>query len=176
MIKKKWLGIPALLVVALVSVAADSDCDTQSNKADKQQTVQQNALLEEANKQVGMPNITHFQEKRFLKLILEMRDKEGLATITYTYSEQTGRLRKFCDSVGYGFPYATQFTSPQKPIDPDYHDSAVIAQADPNGLFSPTAADGTWVMCQNPAKRDEVLPLYVEPHVVVSPFPLPQAE
>jgi hypothetical protein len=46
-----------------------------------------------------------------------------------------------------------------------------LPQADPNGLFSPAAADGTWVLCLNPRTR-ELSPLYVEPRIISSPFPL----
>ena len=90
-------------------------------------------------------------------------------------AENTGQLFKLCDSVGYGLPYATQFTNPMKALwhQPDYHDSsvAVIPQADPNGLFSPPSAEGTWVFCLDPAtKKDK--PVYAEPRVIVAPFPL----
>jgi hypothetical protein len=44
-----------------------------------------------------------------------------------------------------------------------------LPQADPNGLFSPTSAEGTWVMCKDP-KGGEVKPVYIEPRIVVSPF------
>jgi len=37
-------------------------------------------------------------------------------------------------------------------------------------------AEGTWVMCQNPAKVDQVLPVYIEDRVTVSPFPFPSRE
>jgi hypothetical protein len=55
-----------------------------------------------------MPAIKNFRERRLLKSILEMRDQEGLTTFTYTYNEMTGQLVFFCDSIGYGIPYATQ--------------------------------------------------------------------
>ena len=48
----------------------------------------------------------------------------------------------------------------------------ILAQADPNGLFSPGSAEGTWIMCKDP-KGPDVRPVYVEPRVIVSPFPLP---
>jgi hypothetical protein len=46
-----------------------------------------------------------------------------------------------------------------------------IPQADPNGLFSPASAEGTWVLCKVPGK-DDVKPVYIEDRVTVSPFPL----
>ena len=134
----------------------------------------QNAKQEELSKQgvesVGLPAIKNFQEKRLMKDILELRDQPNLVTYTYT-QDMTGHLHKLCDSIGYGLPYATQYTNPQKV---EYHTSGgyiATPQADPNGLYSPPQADGTWVLCKVPGK-DAVKPVYIEPHVIVSPFPL----
>ena len=49
--------------------------------------------------------------------------------------------------------------------------NGIVPQADPNGLFSPASADGTWVMCLNP-ETNQAAPLYVEPRIIVSPFEL----
>ncbi len=81
------------------------------------------------------------------------------------------------DALGYGFPYATQYTNPMRDT---YYGGGTTAgsvvhfqmpQPEPNGLFMPNAADGTWIMRLNPETKD-VQPVYIEPRVVVSPFPL----
>ena len=120
-----------------------------------------------------MPAIVNFQEKRILKDILEKRD-QSLTTITYTQDLNAG-LHKLCDSVGFGIPAATQYTNPQRVA--AYGDAArgygsiALPQADPNGLFSPASAEGTWVMCKDP-NSDKVAPVYAEPRIIVSTFPL----
>lgn len=130
----------------------------------------QEQLSKQAVQEVGMPAIVNFQEKRVLKQILELRDTK-LVTITYTQDLQA-HLHKLCDSIGYGIPYATQYTNPMRVVQ-DYRESmATIPQADPNGLFSPADAEGTWVLCMNPETKD-MAPVYVEPRVIVSTFPLP---
>jgi hypothetical protein len=138
--------------------------------SDEIQQRQQEKILKEGTAQTGMPAIKNFRERRLLKDILELRDKEGLVTYTYVWSEITGKKIFFCDSIGYGIPYATQYTNPQK-IDSSGSHYVTIPQADPNGLFSPASAEGTWVMCKNPNGR-EVRPVYVEPRIIVSPFKL----
>ena len=163
----------ALTLLAGLALAA---CDQQPAKPSSDQVMnrQQEQLSAEAAAQVGMPSIINFWEKRMAKTILEARDKTA-ATTTYIVAEQTGQLFKLCDSIGYGLPYSTQFTSPQK-AEWSYHGGEgvggiALPQADPNGLFSPAAADATWVFCLDPAtKKDK--PVYVEPKVIVSPFPL----
>lgn len=161
---KNFFKVMAL--VGLFFTCTASSCE--SNDSDNVQTQQQETMLKEATGAVGMPAIKNFHERRLLKAILEMRDQEGLTTYTYTYSEMTGKLIFLCNSVGFGVPYATQFTNPLKTVT-GYQSITTVAQADPNGLFSPASAEGTWVLCKNP-KADETVPVYVEPRVIVSPF------
>ena len=71
-----------------------------------------------------MPAIKNFRERKILKDILELRDQEGL--VTYSYLENMvpqiqpgrtalgGKLTYFGETIGYGIPYATQYTNPQK--------------------------------------------------------------
>lgn len=164
--KSFWIGMIGI-VVGLLLIG----CDVSKN-SDQIQRKQQEQLSLRAAQQVGMPAITHFQEKRMLKMILELRDTE-IKTITYIV-DLNGRTHKLCDSVGFGFPYATQFTNPMRVaggMDTPSTGNVAIPQADPNGLFSPVAADGTWVMCLN-METKKISPVYVEPRVIVSPFAL----
>ena len=147
-----------------------SDCDDKSS--DSLQKRAQERILQEGYAQVGMPAIKNFREKKLLKDILELRDQDGLVTYTYLWNEMQGRKVFFCQSVGYAIPYATQFTNPLQSVGGGQAMTA-INQADPNGLFSPSNAEGTWVMCKNPG-GPEVRPVYVEPRVIVSPFQLPE--
>lgn len=149
----------------------------EENVADKREREQTARLTEQASTQVGMPAVMRFTEKRNLKMLYEMRDNPNLATTAYIV-DLNGKLHKICNALGYGFPYATQFTNPQRDT---YYGSAGVSsgtsvhfqmpQPEPNGLFMPNAADGTWIMCLNPESK-EVQPVYVEPRVIVSPFPL----
>ena len=127
----------------------------------------QEKLMKEGQAQAGMPAIKNFQEKKLLKMILEMRDQEKLQTYTYLVAEQTGKLVFIGRSIGFGIPYATQYTNPQK----YYMDGATLPQADPNGLFSPGSADGTWILMIDP-KTGDARPTYIEPRIVVSLFRL----
>ena len=136
------------------------------------QNEEQEKILMEATKSVGMPAIKNFRERRLLKDILELRDQAGVTTYTYLQSQQSGKLVLLCDSIGYGIPYATQFTNPQKRY---LNSSLSLPQSDPNGLFSPASADGTWVMCKDPS-GDSVKPVFIEPRIVVSPFRLKNVE
>lgn len=154
----------------LLALAASTETDSCDDSSDRKQQLQQEKILQEGTSQIGMPAIKNFREKKLLKDILELRDQDGLVTYTYVWNDIGAKLVFFCDSIGYGIPYATQFTNPQKVENTSsYHQ--VLSQADPNGLFSPAAAEGTWIMCKDP-NGVEVKPVYMEPRIVVSPFKL----
>jgi hypothetical protein len=153
-----------LPLMILLMGATEPGCERNS---DQIQGEQQEKLNLEATKATGMPAIHNFRERKLLKDIIELRDQDGLVTYTYVWSDIQGKLVFFCNSFGYGIPYATQYTNPMRYV----INGATLPQADPNGLFSPSAAEGTWVMCKDPASKN-VAPVYVEPRVVVSPFKL----
>ena len=101
-----------------------------------------------------------------LKRILEIRD-QVINTTTYIV-DMNGHPHKICDSIGYGFPLSIQFTNPaQNP-----RATVVISQAEPNGLFTSPTSEGTWISCVDPANKHNMQVVYVEPRVIVSPFPL----
>ena len=154
-----WIGA----AVAALSLAG---CEDESTRIERQQ---QEQLSMQGVAAVGMPAITNFAEKRMFKDILELRDK---MTPTYTYltGEQAGTIgEKVCDSLGYGLPAATQFTNPQKMAYGD-HGNVALPQADPNGLYSPAAAEGTWIMCRVPG-TDSIAPQYIEGRIITLTFP-----
>ncbi len=137
--------------------------------SDTKQREQQERILQEGNAQTGMPAIKNFRKRKLLKQIIEMQDQDGLVTYTYTVPETTGRPVFLCNSIGYGLPAATQYTNPEKYVG---RRGATLPQADPDGLFSPESAEGTWVLCSDPSGNGKTRPVYVEPRIIVSPFRL----
>lgn len=164
-------------IARILAVTAFAYALTGCNKptppsSDQVQRYAQEQLSAQGNATVGMPAVVNFQEKRILKDIIEMRDK-SITTITYTQDLNAG-LHKLCDSVGFGISAATQYTNPQRAqsgTDGRGYGLVTIPQADPNGLFSPSSTEGTWVMCKDP-NSNKVAPVYAEPRIIVSTFPL----
>jgi hypothetical protein len=131
--------------------------------------VQQENVDKEAALKDGYPNIINFAEKAEYKLIYQLRD-HMFPTITYVKGMH-GHLHKMCDSIGYGIPYSTQYTNPDRIRWNGESQSHVLPQADPNGLFSPPESAATWILCYDPQTK-QVEPVYSEPDIVVSQFPL----
>jgi len=164
--------VPSFLTGLLASlVVLFNACNEQRPSSDQIQRQQQEQILQEGTRVVGMPSITRYRERKLLKMIYEMRD-EGLTTFTYAFIPGTGKLRFICESIGYPIPYSTQFTNPQKI---ERHSSGngyqypVISQADPNGLYSPPSSEATWVLCKDPNSA-ELKPVYQEPRLMTFPY------
>ncbi len=158
--------IASIATVAVLGLTL-TGCIEESS--DYKQREQQERILQEGTAQTGMPAIKNFRDRKLLKQIIEMRDQDGLVTYTYTVPETTGRPVFLCNSIGYGLPAAMQYTNPEKY---ETTSGVTLPQADPNGLFSPSSAEGTWVMCSDPSGNGKTRPLYVEPRIIVSPFRL----
>jgi hypothetical protein len=155
--KTLWL-IPLLLICCQWECGCDNSADKQIQE--KQEQMQQQQMA-----QTGLPGITNFTEAKLVKHLYELRDQKIL---TYTYiPDMNGKLWHLCDSIGYGLPYGVQFSNPEKTSD-----RGTLPQSEPNGLFMPATAEGTWITCINPDKPGDIAPVYVEPRVIVSPFKL----
>jgi len=159
-----------IVIAAVISALVLSACGPEQQTADDVAAQKQEQLSAEGNSQVGMPAIHNFARKRELKMIQELADKE-MPTFAYT-QDMNGHYHKICDSLGYGIPAATEYTNPQYIAYTQSQTGVMtLPQADPDGLFSPASSDATWVMCLDPQTK-QMAPVYVEPRVTVSPFPL----
>ena len=163
----KLISIPVFAII----LASDA-CNTDTG--DKKQVEQQQQLTSEANAQVGMPGVSRFTERKLARELYELRDK-NVATYSYI-ADMQGRLWHVCDSIGYGLPYGVQFTSPERPaysFETHETGNVTLPQAEPNGLYMPPTAEGTWIICASDG--GSIKPVYVEPRVIVSPFKLKSA-
>lgn len=158
------------MVAGMMLLMSNSGCESKPNSNDAL-AYKQEKLMQEANAQTGMPAIKNFQERKLMKMILELRDQENLICYAYIVPEMTGKPVFLGKCIGYGLPYATQYTNPMKTESSHQGGYEILPQADPNGLFMPSSADGTWIMMIDP-NTNEPRPVYIEPKVLVSPFKL----
>ena len=140
----------------------------ESNSTDSRQSRRTERMVAEADRQTGDPAIINFTERKLARKLLELRDTEGVQTWTYIV-DLNGNLHLLFESVGYGLPYSVQFTNPERRIEDLHGGNVTLPQPDPNGLFMPPGLSATMVMAATP---DGPKPVYVEPEIIVSPFPL----
>ena len=166
-----------IFVLLMVMCFLVTGCFKGEDTADRQQEIATKQTLKEAHAQIGMPAINNFQERKLAKMIFELRDQENLVCYAYLVSWE-GKLIFIGKCIGFGLPYSVQYTNPKKIITlTGYRYSGdspqTIPQADPNGLFMPDGLSATWLMMID-EKTGEARPVYVEPQIIVSPFPLHQ--
>jgi len=133
------------------------------------QAKQTQELMKEAQNQIGLPNIKNFQQKKIMKMIYEETDREDLICYAYIVAKYSGKLIFIGRCVGYGVPFSAQYTNPMRVV--SHASGIVLPQPDPNGLFMPTSSSGTWLLLIDP-KTNKPRPVYIEPEIIVSPFPL----
>lgn len=167
-----------LLVATGVCLVASVGCGSKVRApadADQVQASKTRRAMAEADRQIGMPAITNFQERRLAKQIFELRDQENLTTYAYIVNLQ-GELIYLGRCVGFGLPYSVQYTNPERVlIENNGYEAGdipyTVPQPDPNGLFMPEGLSATWLMLVDEETGD-ARPVYVEPEIIVSPFPL----
>ncbi|MGL4573059.1 MAG: hypothetical protein ACRCVJ_18610 [Clostridium sp.] len=160
--KKKVL---AVLLSCLVIGGVFVGCEPDSTSKEKQQ---QEELMKEVGDQVGMPNITNFYEKKLAKKVFELRDDSKLVTYAYTQN-MDGKYVYLGKCMGYGLPYSTQYTNPER-----YEmNGATLPQADPNALYSSDGLSATWLVLLD-EKTGEQSIVYMEEEITVTQTKLPK--
>lgn len=149
-------------------------CQQGEMTADDKMAKQTEKMVSEANKRTGLPDVTNFTEKRFVKMLYELRDKE-VTTYSY-YLDMQGKRHFLCNSIGFGIPASVQYSNPKaykrvRASATGAWSVKIMPQAEPNGLFMPDSLSATYVMCINP-KTKKISPIYFEPQLIVSPFKL----
>lgn len=159
---KKTLS--AIIVIFTLFTLAGCETGTDSKQAQKTEL-----MMAEIDRQVGLPNIINYQQKKLMKMVYELCDKEDLITYAYIKSDYQGKLMFIGKCIGFGIPFSAQYTNPERVV--TQRSGITLPQPDPNGLFMPTSSSATWLMMIDP-KTNEPRPVYIEPEIVVSPFPL----
>ena len=163
---KKLILFTAFIMLFITS------CETSPPSADQIDQHKQEILQSQGVAQAGMPNIDKFTELKLVNLIYSLRDNPALINYCYLQAEMTGKLIYIGKCTGYPIPYSTQRSNPSKLIDAYQagggYSRISFPQSEPNGLFMPASADGTWVVMIDPTGQPKVC--YFEPKVTVLPF------
>jgi hypothetical protein len=169
---KKFL---TLSVVALLLMANGGGCSNDTNPAAERQAEATRTSMDGADREVGMPRIINYAQRKLLKNAYEDMDQ---TTLTYVYTQNIdGRFVCIGQAIGYGVSLGTQFTASQYPQYVQMPQSIpnvteMMDQPEPNGLYSPNSGEATIVDLINP-KTGEAHTAIMEPRIVTVPFELP---
>jgi len=165
-----------MMFVICLTIFTLAGCAASPQSTEEVISEQQNRLTTEASRQLGMPNVKEFYEKKMAKEIIELRDNSKLICFAYTKNEFSGKFVYIGRTMGYGLPYSVQYTNPLQVVKGDIsvqEGMTTISQADPNGLYMPEGLSATWLMIINEetGKREV---MYAEPNMVVTQSKLPK--
>lgn len=167
------LGVAGVLSIFLFAGCAEGVDAGQGTVKDQQ--AQQQKLTEESNRQVGMPNISNYFEKDIAKRVYELRDKTDLTTYAYSINKE-GQYIYLGRCIGFGLPYTTQYSSPQRIENADlgeYYGDMLVPQPEPNGLYTSESTNATWLILINEETNKEEI-IYMEPEIIVTQSKLPK--
>lgn len=160
-----------LILLFIIGLIFLSGCSTTDLNADTKQTQKQEELEKEMRGKIGDPEITEFWEAQNYNKIMEKRDNPKLICYWYTKNEYTGKYIYEGQCSGFGVPYSTQISNPEKIVEGDkelgYDLSGYInypmskPQAEPNGLYMPTSSSATWVLVYDQKTKESKVE-YVE--------------
>lgn len=161
-----------LLIAGVLTLAG---CSVETNPAGRRQAQATRTAMDAADREIGMPRIANYSQRKLLKNAYEDMDQ---TTLVYVYTQALdGRFVCLGQAVGYGVSLGTQFTAPTYPqvVDPGAGFARGVyeqAQPEPNGLYMPDSGAATIVNLVDPLTGKARTAL-IEPDVVTTPGRLP---
>ena len=155
---KKLLTLLAVSVIAVSLIG----CNDSQRKKDARATERQQSQYG-----VGQP-VPGFDWslERHLAIQAYMLRNQKVATHA-VWRGQTSIIEGDCPSMGFSLPYDTSLTNPLK-LAYSNGGSAVIEQAEPNGIFLSKNSNATWVFCLNDI--GSIDPVLIESDVSTYPY------
>jgi len=141
-----------------VAAVALSGCGGSSVSVENRQVENQQALYVRNQP----PPFFNWSLERHILIETYRARNNAVATYSYVRSPFTGKVLFSCPSIGFPIPYSTQLTNPNG-IEYRAGSHWTLPQPEPNGLYPPATALGTWVFCAN--TDGTVSPSYQEPNV-----------
>lgn len=170
------------LILVTASILALSACGPRkdTNPAATRQANATRSSMDAADREIGMPRIANFSQRKLLKNAYEDMDQ---TTLVYVYTQALdGRFVCLGQAVGYGVSLGTSFTAPTFPQyvrtntggDSNLHAGGIYEQAqpEPNGLYMPDSGAATIVNLVDPGSG-RARTAIIEPNVVTTPNRLP---
>lgn len=168
--KHSFKATISLIGVAMLLGGAGGDpgCTDHTTTAVETEQRGQNLQMEQFLRNQPVPSFDWSLERHLMIQIYIARQK-ATNTFSYVQSDYTGKVLWSCPSIGFPIPYSTQLTNPQqlavRYLAGSRYVDGVVAQQEPNGLFTPATSEATWVPCVD--EKGKITPVYEEKKVTV---------
>jgi hypothetical protein len=160
---KQYFAILPLIALTACSLPKNDDAADRQTKATR-------VAMDNADREIGMPRIANYAQRKLLKNAYEDMDQ---TTLVYVYTQALdGRFVCIGQAVGYGVSLGTQFTAPYSLVGGYQDNYGQQPQPEPNGLYMPESGAATIVNLIDPVTGKARTSL-IEPNVVTSPNKLP---
>jgi hypothetical protein len=164
--KKIAAGVAVAALALGLAACGEGNSSNSARKAEQDVVGRQQQHYLKAQ---PVPFFDFSQDRDTLTQIYKLKN-EARTTYSVVTSQGTGKVLFECDSRGYPIPADQQLTNPDQVLDAKVEGAVVIPQAEPNGTFSSTNTDGTWILCIR--ANGQVVPIYTEQKVDTYPFPV----
>lgn len=148
-------------VAALAALSLSACTQTGANKLENQQQYQDELTYENAQP------IPHFNYSVYREVGTDVEAIQALGeqTTSFFFGSIVNSGPIFtCPSLGEPFPNTASLSNPLQVL---RNRDAVVGQMDPNGIYNPSASEGTYVLCIN-AQGQKYLQYWEGPVMAVS--------
>lgn len=158
--------IISIFVLSLVFMLGLMGCEKSAERKTSE------AVNRQQEQYVAAQPIPTFDWSLERHLVIQLYQTRNSKVTTHTvWRSDYGMIEGDCPSLGFGIPYDTSLTNPlQMSYAGTNVGTAVVEQAEPNGLFASKNTSATWVMCIGSGGTIE--PVYVESKVTAYPYPV----
>lgn len=146
------------ILVVLAAAGLLAGCDSTPSAARAEGAAQEDVSQQLVHNQ-PIPGI-RFSQMRQNLIEIEQAEAKGVQTTTFMFGGYFSDPVQVCPSIGVPIPNTASLSNPDQPLNAGYHDTAVIAQMDPNGVYAPASSSGTFVQCVD--GKGQVEPVYAE--------------
>lgn len=151
-----------ILILAVAGCFVLAGCDSTPS-ANRQEGQAQQGISQQLVQNQPIPGI-RFSQMRQNLIEIEQAESRGVQTTTFMFAgNYFADPVQVCPSIGVPIPNTASLSNPDQPLNAGYHDTAVIAQMDPNGVYAPPSSSGTFVQCVGGDGKVE--PVYAEGNV-----------
>jgi len=176
---KKFYSLMIDMTILLVILGAG--CMTPTTQTQALTAEQTQVGNQQANYVTNQPPpYFDWSQQRDILIQIYKAKNSAINTWSYTTSPFTGKITWESPTFGFPIPGGTELTNPQQLVAKRYNpDSStwmdgVVAQAEPDGTYSPSTSLGTWVLCVN--DDGSVSPAYIEDNVRTFTTPMKEVE